>query len=302
VGRLLFWLVSATVALTFLWPKASDGVIRRYSSPWPAFAAPADPAFARWRTWSMLGALNLLFFWANSLDAVFLWLHTQLPAGVTYSGFVHEGVFALTTATLLSAATLTLLLQQDGAVSGHPATRALAYAWIAQNLLLIASVALRLELYVEAYSLTVARCGVWCFLGLVALGFVLLARRIARNDSLNRLILSNGAAVVALFFVVQFVDLSGLVARYNTDRWLAHRTATVDVRYLQSLGPPAWPSLVRIYREGGSTPERAAARRALQTAAGRSAQPRSWQSWQWREDRLRKEVFPNPGAGVRQYP
>jgi hypothetical protein len=250
----------------------------------------------------MLGVLNLLFCWANTVDAVFLWFSTHLPAGVTYSHFVHQGVVALITATVLSAATLTLLLQQDAAVARHPATRALAYAWITQNILLIASVALRLKLYDQAYDLTVLRCGVWCFLGLVALGFTLLAIRIARNKSLYWLFLANGASVVALFFALQFADLNGLVARHNTNLWLEHRSARLDVSYLVSLGPDAWPSLVRVYREGPRSPEFYAARFALYLDEADNDRPRSWQSWQWREQALRKEVFPKSFDGSSAYP
>jgi hypothetical protein len=50
---------------------------------------------------------------------------------------------------------------------------------------------------------------------LVAVGFVLLLLRIARGRTLRWLVGGNLAAVFALFFVAQFADIRGFLARYN---------------------------------------------------------------------------------------
>lgn len=290
--RIIFWAVAATGAMTFLAPRVRTRVGAWLDFPRLAAATPAaDPHAALWRTWLMLAAVNALFCWANTVDAIFLWIHAALPVGISYSQFVHHGVYSLIAATVLAGVVLAVLFEQDQRVAGHSATRALALAWIAQNLVLLASVAVRLKLYVEAYNLTVPRLGVASFLVLVAAGFGLLAWRILAPKSLRWLILANAFAVVALFYVAQFVDFAGITARYNTRRWLEHRSPQIDVAYLQRLGPPAWPSLRRLERGAPDVQTRIDAAQALARSKARADRASGWGSLQWREARLRKEVF-----------
>lgn len=292
LGRWVFWAVTATGAMTFLAPKVRSRIGGWLESPRlaPASSA-ADPQAALWRTWLMLGAVNALFCWANTVDAIFLWIRATLPPGVSYSQFVHNGVYSLIAATVLAGIVLAWMFEQDRLVTGHPVTRGLALGWIAQNLVLLASVGVRLKLYVEAYNLTVARLGVVSFLILVAVGFALLAWRILGRKSLRWLVLSNLFAVIGLFYVLQFVDFAGIVARYNTRRWLEHRSAQVDVAYLGQLGAPAWPSLLTLERAAPDEKTRHEAGQALARSRARADRASGWPSWQWREARLRKEVF-----------
>ena len=116
----------------------------------------------------ILVVLNLLFVMANIADALFLWSGQALPAGVTYSGFVHHGVNSLIVTVILSALVLTTIFQQALNVAQRRELKFLGLFWIAQNLFLLLSVVLRLKLYIEAYDMSVARLGVIIFLALVA--------------------------------------------------------------------------------------------------------------------------------------
>ncbi|HVU33967.1 MAG TPA: DUF4173 domain-containing protein [Opitutaceae bacterium] len=296
LSRFLFWGVTATGAMTFLAPSVRVWASGAWLERWRPTRDTADAGHALWRTWLMLAAVNALFCWANTVDAVFLWVHAALPAGVSYSEFLHDGVYSLIAATLLSGIVLTWLFEQDRAVAAHRVTRTLGFVWIAQNLLLLFSVGLRLKLYIEAYDLTVLRLGTGSFLVLVAAGFALLSWRIQAAKSLRWLILSNLFAVCGLFYVLQFADLAGVTARYNTRRWLDHQSARIDVRYLERLGAPAWPSLRLLERTAPDEATRRAATQALVRTERRFVRYSGWQSWQWREATLRKEVFSNPPA------
>ena len=297
-GRILFWVFVATASLVFLFPRISPRVASLCTKKWPTFATGADEGVAVWRSLLVLIVLNALFFWANGLDALFLWMSARLPANVSYSKFVHEGVFSLIATTILSAAVLTVMFQQGAEVTGKAWVKRLAVACVAQNLFLISSVALRLKLYVEAYGLSVLRVHVCTFLAIVATGYGLLAWRIVREKSLNWMVLSNAAAVLAILYVVQFVDVNGLVARYNTRCWLENRTKSLDMNYLFRLGPSALPELVRIERQATGTPEAKAAsleldRRRKQWEGGKT----DWRSWQWRAAAARNRVF-SSGEGA----
>ena len=145
--------------------------------------------------------------------------HAKLPEGVTLSEFVHSGVSSLIFATLLSAVVLTTMFQQSIEIVRSRGLKALALLWIVQNLVLIAGVFRRLSLYVEGYQLSEQRIYVGCFLLLVTTGFGLLAWHVARDGSLRTLIFRNVLAIFALFFVLQFPDVAGYVARSNVNQW-----------------------------------------------------------------------------------
>jgi hypothetical protein len=217
---------------------------------------------------------------------------------VSYSEFVHEGVFSLTATTILSAVVLAVMFQQGAEVTGKAWVKRLAVICVAQNLFLISSVGLRLKLYIEAYDLSILRVHVCTFLAIVAAGYGLMAWRIIRGRSLNWMILSNAVAVLAIFYVVQFIDVNGLVARYNAQCWLEDRRKRLDMNYLCRLGPSALPELARIEHQAKGTPEAKAAvlelNRARNAWEGRKA---DWRSWQWRAAQMRNRVF-SSGEGA----
>jgi hypothetical protein len=297
-GRILFWGLVATASLVFLFPKISPRVASLCMKKWPTFAANADQSVDLWRSLLILIVLNALFFWANGLDAFFLWMKVQLPANVSYSAFVHEGVFSLTATTILSAIVLTVLFQQGAELSGRPWVKRLAVLCVAQNLFLISSVGLRLKLYIEAYDLSVLRVHVCTFLLIVASGYALMAWRILRGKSLNWMVLSSATAVLAVFYGVQFVDVNGLVARYNTRSWLENRKKNLDWEYLCLLEPSALPELVRLEREAGGTPTGKTAHKELLRARGSWESTKTdWRAWQWRAERVQKRVFSSEEGG-----
>jgi hypothetical protein len=246
--RMFLWLVVAVAVLPLLrpvqvaaWWWSWTGRLPRWPDLIPHRAAVLNSAV-------ILIALNVLFAVANLADTMFLWSGRTLPAGVTYSGFVHHGVNTLTTTVLLSAVVLTSLFQQTVAVAQRRFLKILAGFWIVQNLFLLASVGLRLKLYTEAYDLTVERLGVVIFLVLVAAGYGLLAVKIACDKSLSWLV---GGAVLAVFvtlYITQFLNLAGWTADYNEARWERNPVRALDIGYLDQLGPAAWPALSRAER------------------------------------------------------
>ncbi len=297
-GRILFWAFAATAALVFLYPKISPKVASLCKEKWPTFAPGADEGVDVWRSLLILIVLNGLFFWANGLDAFFLWMSAKLPTNVSYSEFVHQGVFALTTTTILSAVVLAVMFQQGAGVTGRASVKRLAVLCVAQNLFLISSVGLRLKLYIEAYDLSILRVHVCTFLVIVATGYGLMAWRIARQKSLNWMIFSNAAAVFAIFYLVQFVDVNGFIARYNTRCWLENRKKDLDINYLYRLGPSALPELARIEFQAKGTPEAKGAGMELERARAKwEGGETDWRSWQWRAAKMRNRVF-STGEGT----
>ncbi len=177
-GRPAFWLALATLALAWIFPRPAPSHTRLWACTIPRIAR-GDKAVAMWQGRLVLLTLNALFFIVNTIDAFYLWNHAQLPKGVIFSQFVHEGVWSLIIAVLLSAAVITVIFQQETAVKHGPFLKGCALLWIAQNLVMIAGVFLRLKLYVQAYQLSEERglCGVLSVAG----GGRLRAARMARG-------------------------------------------------------------------------------------------------------------------------
>jgi hypothetical protein len=244
--RLALWTAIAVAALPLLRPVQVGAWWWAWTERLPRWPDLIPHRAARLNSVLILVAMNVLFAVANLADVLFLWSGRALPAGVTYSGFVHSGVNALTTTVVLSAIVLTSIFQQTLAVAGRRYLKILAGLWIAQNLFLLLSVGLRLMKYMEAYDMTVERLSVIIFLVLVAAGYGLLAVKIVRDKSLSWLAGGGVLAVCAVLYITQFLNLAGWTADYNEARWEHDMSRNLDVGYLNRLGPGAWPALARI--------------------------------------------------------
>jgi len=285
-GRAVFWIGLATLALALTRPRRAPEGPRWWTRALPIFRRP-DLTVALWQSVAVFVTLNALFFVVNTIDAAFLWSHARLPENVSFSEFVHQGVYSLVFAVLLSALVIALIFQQEFSVAGHRMLKGLGWLWIAQNLVLLAGVFLRLKLYVDAYQMSELRVYVGCFLVLVAVGFGLLAYHVARSGNLSALIWRNALATFALFFLVQFPDVAGMVARFNVEQWRNEPSRTLDLAYLEALGPSAWPSICAVaeMKDAPFTAERA--RELVEKLASaeeeRNAQP-NWRAYQWRSE------------------
>ncbi len=298
--RLAFWAAMGTAALALCYPARCQLMSRASTAPWPRVSLSADHRVALWQTWISLAVVNALFLFVNTLDVFYLWMQTELPEGVGYSSFVHEGVYALIASTVLAGAVLAFFFQQSTDVTRSKLARALAIAWIAQNLLLLSGVALRLHLYIDAFGWSVLRFHVGSFLLLTAIGFGLLAVYIIKGMTLRRLILSNLTAVFCLFYLLQFANVHGWVARWNVERWMAGEGPELDVAYIESLDPPAWPALLAV-AETGDRPEARCAREAIaraRTAAIAAREDRTWRSWQWRREQWENRLLASQSQGI----
>lgn len=290
--RIFFWILIATIALTFCYPGRCVAFARSCTAEWRRFSLSNDRQVVLWQTWISLAALNGLYLLVNSLDVFYLWMKTELPENVGYSSFVHEGVFALTASTVLAGVVISFFFQQSEDVARSRVAKALAIAWIAQNLLLLSGVVLRLHLYVDAFGWSVLRFHVGSFLLLTTVGFGLLSLYVIKGQSLRWLVLANLIAVFGLIYLLQFANVNGWVARWNVDRWLADPATTLDVEYLETLGSAAWPAL-RLAADEGSGSEQWKIGEALRRArnqARSTARDQSWRSWQWRYIRWEKAL------------
>lgn len=190
-------------------------------------------------------AMNLVFALQLVLDSRYLVLNMPLPEGMTHAEYAHRGAYPLI-ATAIFAATLVLAVFRPGGIAQRSRLAVwLVVLWIAQNIVLVASAAWRLQAYVEVYTLTRLRIAAAIWMLMVAGCLALLLWRIARSRDNNWL---TGWAMgwgIAVLWVCGFVPFDPMIAGYNVRncKEMGGQAGAIDVGYLEQLGPDALPAI-----------------------------------------------------------
>jgi hypothetical protein len=283
--RLVFWLVCLAGGWSFLRPRVFR---RRLSAP-----ARRDrrgmPELGVASVRLSLVVFNALFALQNGLDIAFLWSGGALPRGMTLAAYAHRGAYPLIVTALLAGAFVLVALRPGSATARLPWLRGLVVLWVAQNVFLVASSILRTLDYVQAYSLTRLRVAALLWMGLVAVGLVLICWRMLRGKTSAWLINANLLAAGVVLAGVSAVDLGSLAARWNVDhaREAGGDGPPLDLDYLASLDPA---SIVAPLSELETRPLAAPFRTRvteLRSQAWRDlkAGQADWRGWTWRGER-----------------
>jgi hypothetical protein len=331
--RPLFWL--AVIALTWPFllvrlgskPTLQDVVNFLDPSPLPFPASqsptaqsPAATAAAAMASLQAAGSLfgrtaivrslvlfNALFAVQSALDIAYLWGGLALPAGMSYGSYAHRGAYPLIVTALLAGAFVLAAMRPGTSIERSGLVRVLVFLWIGQNVLLVLSSMLRLDLYVDVYSLTEWRCAAFVWMLLVAAGLVLIVARIALDRSNSWLIWGNAAVLAVTLYVCSLVDFSGMIAQFNVmhSRDVTGAGEPIDVAYLCGLGPAALPALDVLAADMNASGRLApaglyACRRSLELR--HAAHMEDWRAWTLRSYRLKRYLDERdaraPAAGV----
>ncbi|CCV04344.1 conserved membrane hypothetical protein [Mesorhizobium metallidurans STM 2683] len=255
--RLFFWLVVLAGVWAFLRPRLPR-FVRRIPRLMPAAnvrpSAKAvttieDIVFGKAAILRALIIFNILFAVQTALDATYLWGGIALPDGLTYAAYAHRGAYPLVITALLAAGFVLAALRPGSETSGDPLIRYLVYAWVAQNIALVVSSILRLDLYIGIYALTYWRVAAFVWMGLVAAGLALIIARIALEKPNEWLLSANLLTLSATLYGCCFINFAALIASYNVDHSLEMTGSgtPLDTQYLRSLGAVAMPALDRYY-------------------------------------------------------
>ncbi len=297
--RLLFWLIAASLVWPFIftrWRRATAW------KPWPTeptavaqeiFDGELFGAAAILRS---LVLFNLLFAVQTLSDIAYLWGGVALPDGMTYATYAHHGAYPLIITALLAAAFI-LAATNHSEARRAPAIRALIVAWMAQNVLLVISSMLRLDLYVQIYALTYWRAAAFIWMGLVAIGLVLIVVRMAFDYSNRWLVGANLSALALVLYVCAFVNFPAVIATYNVthSKEVSGQGVALDYSYLMSLGPQAIPALDRFNQAGVKGPGAYGLDCRDKLAAQVALELSSWRAWSFRNWRLRQYLTHNTG-------
>jgi hypothetical protein len=296
IPRLVFWLAVATLTWSFVAMRP------RTAKVGPAIAAgPAKPASALFGDAAILRSLilfNGLFALQTAMDIGFLWGGLALPNGMTYAAYAHRGAYPLMVTALLAGGFVIAAMQPGSTAAQSRVMRLLVLAWIAQNVLLVVSSILRLDLYIAVYSLTMWRIAAFIWMGLVAAGLVWLIVRIVMNWSNGWLIDVNLATAFVVLYVCCFVNFPRVIAEYNVSHGrMVAECPVFDKDYIRSLGPEVIPTLDALKQKtaGKCSAEADPYFTRSNLALSHRVTMYDWRAWSHRGWRLQQYLKDNAG-------
>jgi hypothetical protein len=291
--RVLFWIAAITLVWPFVhvWWRAKPEMSANSTE-----AVAPDPTTAS-EFFELLGAaailrslilFNLVFAEQTALDLIYLWGNATLPAGITYASYAHRGAYVLILTALLAGGFVLAAMRPGGPAKDVKVIRPLVYVFVAQNILLVASSILRLDLYVQIYLLTYWRIAAFIWMLLVAIGLVLIVARIALERPNSWLIGANLVALAAVLYACSLTNVAAIIANYNVShsREAAGKGVTIDMNYLLQLGPQALPAIDKALQLRVPDPLLAARRDRL--ADDQAMGMASWRAWGFRSWQLQR--------------
>lgn len=296
--RIAFWLIVATFVSVMLRPRLKRLAWRRREQIIDATRFESE-FFGHAALLRSLVVFNALFAVQTLLDLTYLWGGVNLPDGMSHAEYAHRGAYPLMVTALLAAAFVLAAMRRGGPGDKSTLIRGLVHLWIGQNILLCLSSILRLDLYVESYSLTELRVAAGIWMGLVAMGLFLILLRILLRRSNEWLVALSMATLAVTLYATALVDIPAFIARFNVahSREVSGEGMPLDIYYLWTLGPPAIPALDAFM---AAAPAEATERIALagrfrnELALAEWEGPSDWRSWTFRATRLDRYLYDHP--------
>lgn len=282
--RVVFWGLAGFVAWTALRPR---GLRRRPARSHKAADLGLPGVTARSVAVSLV-VFNLLFALQNGLDLAFLWSGAELPRGMSYAAYAHQGAYPLIATALLAGLFVLVFLRPGSPTSASRPIRLLVTLWVLQNVFLVASTALRTLAYVDAYSLTRLRIAALLWMALVAVGLILVLWRLLKAKSAGWLVGANAAAAGVVLVLCSLFDLGAVAAHWNVRhaREVGGRGVELDLCYLRELNGAALVSLAE-FEQRPLPPDLLDAVRLqrMQIRADMERRQSDWRAWRWRDAR-----------------
>lgn len=309
LDRLVFWAAIIVAIWPFIHVRAARESARKALAGAAIGGAASDPdgflgATAILRS---LVLFNALFALQTGLDIAYLWGGAALPDGMSYAAYAHRGAYPLVGTALLAAGFALVAMRPGGPAEQSTLIRPLVLAWIGQNIVLVVSSMLRLDLYVAAYSLTELRAAALVWMLLVAVGLILMIVQLQRKKPVSWLLTMNSASLALALYACCFINFPYVVAAYNVEhcREVSGAGPDLDQYYLLSLGPQAIPAIDAYARHGLSAERKEALSGHCQDSNFSYCQWRSarlgrlfddWRGWSFRAWRLDRYLAKNSGA------
>jgi hypothetical protein len=225
-------------------------------------------------TLSVLLDLVYLLFCAVQLRYLFGGKEAAAMAG-GWASYAREGFFQLAAVAALNLGLPLLASQSDTAAKSMGLALRLTHGlMLVLTLVILASALRRMQLYVDAFGLSVLR-----LLTLWAIGIILIVLCAAGWKLLHPDFFFGrwmAPLVLTTWCMLCLCSPGGLVARYNVNAYLDGRLKTVDLAYLEQLSTDALPALYILQDKAPDTPELTG---VIQNLSDAPQNTTHWTSW-----------------------
>ncbi len=270
--RGLFWFGLAITVLPILLSSNMQERLKLGSSGLPSLPVPA--ALNASSILRSLALFNLMFAAQTALDLTYLWGGASLPDGMSYAQYAHRGAYPLLATALLAGG---FALAARPFTNTNPLLRVALLVWVAQNIFLVLSSLLRLELYVATYGLTHLRIAAFIWMVVVALGLALVVYQTLKDRPAAWLLSRTALLGVAALYAASFVSFSASIARFNLSQ-----ENVLDPAYVCSLSAHALPAITRY--------EAAQGHRLCYHLNRSQTLSADWREWGFRDWRLQRSL------------
>ncbi|MGC1496139.1 MAG: DUF4173 domain-containing protein [Sulfitobacter sp.] len=272
VDRTLFWLFLVPFVWTALCVRKMRERLRgsvRLQKMGPAREGLINPASVT----RALIMFNAVFALQTAMDVIYLYGGVGLPDGITYAEYAHRGAYPLVITALLAGGFALLTRRWT---DGNQMLRGLLMLWVAQNVALVVSSLVRLELYVEVYGLTHLRVSAAIWMALVAGGLALILWQVWKGHHNGWLMLRGGAMAATVLYVCAWVSFDAVIANYNLNNPVKR-----DAYYLCWLGDAAQPIITKAEMQRDQT---------ICHGRHQISTPQDWREWGFRNWRARNSL------------
>lgn len=278
VWKLIWGLALTPFFFSLLYSLRHPAPLKNYSGEKPPTADALGFAL-------VLAALDLLYllFLAVQSAGLFGGAAYLAQRGISYAEWARSGFFQMVGVTTVNlSVTMAALFFSRRENRSWRTVRLLAALLALESLVLLASAAWRMTLYVSAYGLSFKRCMTYWGMVMMALFLLTALRKVQKPD----FSFCRWAFPLALagWLVINCVPVDYLVARDQVDRYLAGESASIDVEYL--LYDLSYDTLSQLERLDGSLICRrqdGGQQRLVNAVAERRAQARlecaDWHTW-----------------------
>lgn len=181
----------------------------------------------------ILGALDVLYLLFLAVQSAGLFGGAEYLAqrGISYAEWARSGFFQMVGVTVINlAAVMASMTFSQQESRGWRAVRVLSTALIGESLVLLASAAWRMTLYVSAYGLSFKRFMTYWGMVMIALFLLSALEKVRRPDrSFCRRALP---LALAGWLAVNCIPVDYLVAKNQVDRYLSGESPILSVHYL----------------------------------------------------------------------
>jgi uncharacterized protein DUF4153 len=224
------------------------GLLRVAAATPPASVPPRIPLLGSLEATIVLASVIVLFAGFAVTQVVALaggGRHVVETAGLTYAEYARSGFFQLVAVAAIALAVLLTVDAFTGSSSDRSRRRVvlLSEVVIALTLVVVVSALRRLDLYENAYGLTMLRLYAAVFVGWIGVSLVLLGAWVLRGRDRAWFPAAAVTAGLAAVLALNLVNPEAVVVRRNVA--LAEQSGRFDPGYLSWLSDDAVPEIVR---------------------------------------------------------